>query len=509
MSTQTRTFSTKYGIDVANTIIVSNTSGVINLSNIQAANVVTINATNFLTSAGLDVVGQANSAYAQANSAYTKANAAANTVATFANGTLVLAAGNVNFNNTATVNVAAAANGSGQSNISFTVNVSSTDWASGANGAAQTTFSTINTTFGTTNTSITNLGSAVTNANAAISAANSAISALNSASSTHNTTFGTMNTTFGSVNTAIGVAYGQANAAYAATNTKLPLTGGTISGSLNVSTDLTVTGNLSVLGNTTQINTVSLLVTDNSIFLASNTTGAPVVNADITVVRGSSPNVALLWNETVGKWGYVEGTGVFTAFDTIYAQANTGGSSANSAANTVAVYANGTLVLAAGNVNFNNTASINVSAVANGTSQSNVSFSMNTTSITSVGTLTGLTSANVNVTSSLNVATLSVNVNTVTLTSVSQAVLDIFPVAAFASAKYFVQANSGVKYHTTEMIVVQDGTNAYITEYGTIQTAESLGTFTATVAGGNMSLQFTPSSANSTQVRSVRYGIAP
>jgi hypothetical protein len=48
--------------------------------------------------------------------------AAANTVATFANGTLVLAAANLNFNNTATVNVSAAANGTTQSNVAFVVN---------------------------------------------------------------------------------------------------------------------------------------------------------------------------------------------------------------------------------------------------------------------------------------------------------------------------------------------------------------------------------------------------
>ena len=51
-------------------------------------------------------------------------NAAANTVAVYANGVLVLANADLNFNNTATVNVFATANGTGQVNISFTANVS-------------------------------------------------------------------------------------------------------------------------------------------------------------------------------------------------------------------------------------------------------------------------------------------------------------------------------------------------------------------------------------------------
>lgn len=51
------------------------------------------------------------------------ANAAANTVASFANGNIVLAAANLNFNNTATVNVSLTANGNAQVNVAFTANI--------------------------------------------------------------------------------------------------------------------------------------------------------------------------------------------------------------------------------------------------------------------------------------------------------------------------------------------------------------------------------------------------
>jgi hypothetical protein len=48
----------------------------------------------------------------------------ANVVSTFANGTIVVANANINFNNTATINVAGTANGTGQANFAFSVNTS-------------------------------------------------------------------------------------------------------------------------------------------------------------------------------------------------------------------------------------------------------------------------------------------------------------------------------------------------------------------------------------------------
>ena len=78
---------------------------------------------------------------------------------------------------------------------------------------------------------------------------------------------------------------------------------------------------------------------------------------------------------------------------------------ANAAANTVAVLANDVVVLAKSNVNFNNSASINVSASPHGAGgKSNVEFVMNTASITSVGRPTApLTLAsNVIISQSLN-----------------------------------------------------------------------------------------------------------
>jgi hypothetical protein len=58
-----------------------------------------------------------------------------------------------------------------------------------------------------------------------------------------------------------------ANSAYTQANNALPLTGGTVSGNVVISKDLSITGNLYVLGNTVSVNTSSFSVQDSLITL--------------------------------------------------------------------------------------------------------------------------------------------------------------------------------------------------------------------------------------------------
>jgi hypothetical protein len=89
-----------------------------------------------------------------------------------------------------------------------------------------------------------------------------------------------------------------ANATFA--NTRFSSSGGSITG------DVTVTGNLTIVGQTVYANTTTALIADNIVTLnaAINQASAPTVNAGIEVDRGSSANVLLLWNETTDKWQY-------------------------------------------------------------------------------------------------------------------------------------------------------------------------------------------------------------
>lgn len=66
----------------------------------------------------------------------------------------------------------------------------------------------------------------------------------------------------------------------------------------------TISGNLTVSGNTTYINTTQLNVGDNIVVLNADLPSgtAPTENAGITVNRGSSANVELVWDESSDYW---------------------------------------------------------------------------------------------------------------------------------------------------------------------------------------------------------------
>ena len=126
----------------------------------------------------------------------------------------------------------------------------------------------------TTNASYAQANTARTTANDAYGQANTARADANTTFGTINTTFGTVNSSFGTVNTNYQAAYAQANTArttandaYGAANTKLSTSGGSISG------DLAITGNLTIQGNATTINVSNLSVNDSIILLSANAVG--------------------------------------------------------------------------------------------------------------------------------------------------------------------------------------------------------------------------------------------
>jgi hypothetical protein len=56
-------------------------------------------------------------------------------------------------------------------------------------------------------------------------------------------------------------------------------------------------------------------------------------------------------------------------------------------------------------------------------------------------------------------------------------------------------------------MIVQDGTNVYMTEYGVVTSANELGTIDAAISGDNVILTFTPFSATPMVVQVVRQSI--
>ena len=88
--------------------------------------------------------------------------------------------------------------------------------------------------------------------------------------------------------------------------------------------------------------------------------------------------------------------------------------------------------------------------------------------------------------------------NTLTTTSTSADTVASVSATVNRSATFQVQVTSGTQYHMTTINVIHDGTNAFLSEYGTIRTGAILATFDADISGGNLRLRVTPTSTAST-----------
>ena len=508
-----------------------------------------------------------NSTFSTTNSSITAvdtiakdAYARANTDSTFANGTIVVARSNVNFNNTATISVIAAANGSTQSNISFalipagvttlgsptntltldanvtinkdmtitgnlfvsgdstTFNVatlsvedneiilnssntgapaldglitvnrgSSTDvslkwnetsdkWGWSDDGSTFYNFSSALDAYGVANTAATNALSAYGSANLAYTAANTAQTASNTANTNALNAYGQANAAYTTANTANTTAKN----AYAAANTA----GGTSQDAFNQANDAYTTANTA---NTTAKNA----------YAAANTANTNALNAY------GSANLAYTAANSAQTYGNTLSTSVNTTFATINTSLGTANTTFGTVNSTFATI-NTNYQAAYADANTANTTAKNAYAAANNRVLKAGDTMTGQLTITTSGL--GLSVANANVTTSLAVNSLNVFTNTTVTSSSGSNIIDAFTSASMNSVKFFIQANSGVSLHTTEVIVVQDQTNVYATEYGTIHTAASLGTFSADIDSGLVRLLFNATN-NVNTVKVVRYGI--
>ena len=80
----------------------------------------------------------------------------------------------------------------------------------------------------------------------------------------------------------------------------------------------------------------------------------------------------------------------------------------------------------------------------------------------------------------------------------SQASVDSFTASSYRSAQYQVQITRGSSYQMTTINVLHDGTNAYLSEFGTIKTGPNLATFDADINSGSLRLLATPTTSDST-----------
>ena len=54
----------------------------------------------------------------------------------------------------------------------------------------------------------------------------------------------------------------------------------------------------------------------------------------------------------------------------------------------------------------------------------------------------------------------------------------------YRSVEYSIQVTQGSNFHFTKLLALHDGSNAYLTEYGTVFNTSNLATFDVDVAGG-------------------------
>jgi hypothetical protein len=67
---------------------------------------------------------------------------------------------------------------------------------------------------------------------------------------------------------------------------------------------------------------------------------------------------------------------------------------------------------------------------------------------------------------------------------------------AFRSSKYLVQiANATTGFQVSELLVLQDGTNVFITDYAQLNNGSQLGVFSASLSGSTVNLLVTPNTS--------------
>jgi len=82
------------------------------------------------------------------------------------------------------------------------------------------------------------------------------------------------------------------------------------------------------------------------------------------------------------------------------------------------------------------------------------------------------------------------------LPNVATTTIDSYNITSYRTAKYIIQAVRSNDIQSLETLVTHNNSTALSTTYGVITIGNSLGNVSATIVGGNVEVQFTPTSAN-------------
>ena len=87
-----------------------------------------------------------------------------------------------------------------------------------------------------------------------------------------------------------------------------------------------------------------------------------------------------------------------------------------------------------------------------------------------------------------------------TKTATTEFAIDTFAKATYRVARYIVSMSEGSDYHSTEVILVHEGSNVILTSYGTLK-SKTLATIDADISGSDVRLLVTPASSASTVIK--------
>ena len=124
----------------------------------------------------------------------------------------------------------------------------------------------------------------------------------------------------------------------------------------------------------------------------------------------------------------------------------------------------------------------------------------------------GLTLNQINVSGIVTASSFSlpdglISSGSLTTSSPTEIAIDSFSASSYRSAKYQVQVESGSNYQTTEISVLHNDTTTFMTEYGTLQTGNSLASFTTDLSGGSVRLLATSLTAGEIKYKVLRNAI--
>jgi len=99
--------------------------------------------------------------------------------------------------------------------------------------------------------------------------------------------------------------------------------------------------------------------------------------------------------------------------------------------------------------------------------------------------------------------------NAINSNTTFQQTVDAWSISSFRSAHYLLQITDSTAsaYQASQLMLIQNGTDVFFTEYADIYTSASLGSWSADIVGGMVELLFTPYTSDNMSIKVVRTAI--